>query len=220
MDQASKKSSSIEEVAWFAIFLLFIFLAAIIRDFFLLPLTGPHPSDLGMLVRPTWKLATWLVPSFFYIRYVEKQPILVYLKLNRNIGRGVFIGIGISILLALVIVPVRMMHGISFHPGIPADTWLNDIVLVGFMEEIPFRGVVFQKLDQWLGLHIGALVSALIFMGIHVPLWIATGQFTLSACLSVLAVGYGLCYLYTFSRSLWSTIIVHDVYDFFSFTVL
>ena len=138
MDQAHRKSVSTEEVAWFFVFLLFIFFAAIIRDFFLLPLTGPHPSDLGMFVRPMWKIVTWLVPSFLYIRYVEKQSIFTYLKLDRFGPRALF-GIGIGLVVVLLIVLARVMRGISFHAGIPADTWLNDIVLVGFMEEIPLQ---------------------------------------------------------------------------------
>jgi len=205
-----------EEAVWFTLFVLFIFIAAMIRDFILLPLTGPHPSGLSILVRPLWKILTWLVPSFLFIRYVEKQPSLTYLKLNR-FGREAQIGTAIGILLALLIVLTRVMRGISFHFDIPADTWLNDIVLVGFMEEIPFRGIVFQKLEQWFGLHIGAVISALIFLGIHVPLWIATRQLTLSNCLYILVIGYGFCYLFKYSRSLWSTIIVHDVLDFISF---
>jgi membrane protease YdiL (CAAX protease family) len=54
-------------------------------------------------------------------------------------------------------------------------TWLNMIVRVGFFEEIPCRGLVFQKLNELLGFWPASLLGSFVFVCLHVPYWISLG---------------------------------------------
>jgi uncharacterized protein len=203
------------EVSWLIGYILLLFVSAIVRDFVIAPYVTHHMSGIeAVLIEPIWKLLFWIAPTFLYIQFVERQNPLTYLKLTTNLLKGLLWGLaGMSFLVASEF-PLILSHRPNFHFG--TDTLVNVILLVGFMEEIPFRGFLFQKLQEWLGFFRAMLLSSLLFTLIHIPLWVSTGSFTVSQLLNlvmVFIVGMLTCYALKRSGSLWSSILIHTFYN-------
>jgi membrane protease YdiL (CAAX protease family) len=101
-------------------------------------------------------------------------------------------------------------------------TW-NSIIgtsfLVGFIEEIPYRGFMLQKFAERLGFWRATLVTSLLFVAIHVPGWLALHQFRVGTAASIFVIGVVLALALKWSRSLWAPIIAHSANDFLSFVI-
>ncbi|WP_248484459.1 CPBP family intramembrane glutamic endopeptidase [Tepidibacter aestuarii] len=103
------------------------------------------------------------------------------------------------------------------------DRWLGGIILVGFTEEIVFRGFLFQKLMEFTSFWKANLITSLLFLIIHFPKWYAHGLFE-----SVGIIGR-IIFIFMFSiiqgkifnktNSLWTCIIVHSLNNFIGFTL-
>ncbi len=71
-----------------------LFVSAIVRDFVIAPYVAQHMSGPGaVLIEPIWKLLFWIMPTFFYIKFVEDQNPLTYLKLSTNVLQGLLWGL-------------------------------------------------------------------------------------------------------------------------------
>jgi uncharacterized protein len=196
-------------------YILVLFTSAIVRDFVIAPYVAQHVRGIGaVLVEPIWKLVFWIVPTILYIQFVEHQNPLTYLKLSTNILKGLLWGLAGMLFLVIVELPLILRHTPHFHFG--ADTWLNVILLVGFMEEIPFRGFLFQKLQAFFGVVGAVLVSSLLFALIHAPLWVSTAQSVPSILINlfnIMLIAIVLCIALKISDSLWSSILIHVFYN-------
>ncbi len=195
-------------------YICILFVSAIVRDFVIAPYVAQHMSGPGaVLIEPIWKLLFWIVPTFFYIKFVEDQNPLIYLKLSTNVLQGLLWGLfGCIFVVALEFGKILQGHAVTSQS---TDTWVNVILLVGLMEEIPFRGFLFQKLQSNFGFIGSMLLSSLLFALIHVPLWVSTGQSTHLPLALILVFGVGVlaCIVLKLSESLWSSIIVHTFYN-------
>ena len=72
-------------------------------------------------------------------------------------------------------------------------TWNSVLVisiLVGFFEEIPFRGFILQKLQERFDFWTAVVISSLLFVGAHIPGWIMLGSLT----------AYNAGYIFAFER--------------------
>jgi uncharacterized protein len=207
----------------FVSYLAVLFGAACIRDFFVTPFVTHHFLGIAAsFVEPLYKLLFWIVPTFLYVKYVLNANPLTYLKLTVNVHKGLVWGVTVGALLFLLLVlPFMLVHRQLPHFALSFDDWLNKFLLVGILEEIPFRGLVFQRLQSWLGFWQAILVSSLLFAMIHVPLWLSMGEVLLPNLLlsfiTIFLVGVGLCYLFKRTGSLWSCILVHSIYDLTTF---
>ncbi len=95
-------------------------------------------SGIGAaLVEPLWKLLFWIAPTFLYIRFVEGQNPLTYLKLTANILKGLLWGLAGIAFFIVVELSLILRHAPHLPSGV--DTWLDVLLLVGLLEEIPFR---------------------------------------------------------------------------------
>lgn len=101
-------------------------------------------------------------------------------------------------------------------------TWLNMVVLVGFFEEIPTRGLVFQKLDEFLGFWPASLLGSFWFVCLHLSYWISIGKPLASfpfTALYIFVLACLLCFILKRSGSLWGCIIIHSLNDLLSLIV-
>ena len=91
--------------------------------------------------------------------------------------------------------------------------------MVGFIEEIPYRGFMLRQFTARIGRWPATLITSLLFVFIHVPGWIAlhTMRVDRVASIFIFAVIMGL--LVTYSRSLWASIIAHSANDWLSFVI-
>src|SRR5438874_168601 len=141
------KVDSIEGTSWepvlFVGYLAILFGAASIRDFFVIPFVTHHLVGItAAFVEPLYKLLFWIVPTLLYIKYVLNANPLTYLKLTVNVRKGIGWGVVVCMLLFLCLVlPTTLLHRELSRFALSFDDWLNTFLLVGIVEEIPFRGL-------------------------------------------------------------------------------
>src|SRR5262249_53973450 len=94
-----------------------------------------------------FRLVIWVLPVFLYLRKIDGVNPWEYLQLREHWKRGVVIGLALSAInLAgtMIRIPPSGWHG-------PYTTWnsiLGSSILVGFVEEIPFRGFLLCKFEE------------------------------------------------------------------------
>ncbi len=135
-----------------------------------------------------------------YYFYAILCSILVYLQSN-------------TLLKIFVDIPV------SENTNIVYSFWgvLNLILLAPVSEEIYYRGIVFQACKNKFGLIMGAFLSSLIFGFVHFDQnylyvwWILTGFPAI--------LGFILCIIYTYSKSIFPAILGHITYNIISYCI-
>jgi membrane protease YdiL (CAAX protease family) len=164
------------------------------------------------------RMAFWLAPVWFYLRYVERVNVLEYLKLKHHVRRGLLVGIGLTALNAAGTVA---RFGLP-HPTMERVTW-NSIfgtsLLVGVIEEVPYRGFMLRKFAEWMDFWLANLITSLLFLAIHLPGWIALHTLNAPAALTVAVFGFVMGLAVKWSDSLWAAIVAHSANDFLSFVV-
>ncbi len=168
-------------------------------------------ASVNLLVRAV----LWVLPVFAYLRYVNGISPCSYLKMRSNWRRGLVFAIIFS---ALNFALLLGQHGLPhFRAG--TITWnsvLSTSLLIGFVEEIPYRGFIFQKLNEWFSFPTAAIISSLLFLAIHLPGWLLLHLFNARVAVFIFIFGLLMVLLLRYSRSLWAPIISHSLNDFFT----
>ena len=157
----------------------------------------------------------WVLPVFLYLRYVDRVKAKDYLKLRKHWRRGLVFALVFS---TLNFVASLAQHGLP-HLRAGSVTWnsiLSTSLLIGFVEEIPCRGLIFQKLNEWFSFPAASLISSLLFLVIHLPGWLSLHLFTIQNAIFVFIFGVLMTILLRYSKSLWAPIVSHSLNDFFS----
>lgn len=156
-----------------------------------------------------------VLPVFVYLRYVDRVKPVLYLKLRQHWRRGVLLALAFSAVnLSLTIAQRGLPH---LHAA--AFTWnsvLSTSLLVGFVEEIPYRGFIFQRLNEWFSFPGASLISSLLFLAIHLPGWFSLHLFKTQVAIFVFVFGVLMTVLLRYAQSLWAPIVSHSLNDFFS----
>ena len=161
------------------------------------------------------RLLLWVLPVFLYLRYIDHINPFTYLKLRQHWQRGILVGLAISLINFL---GMLLRFGPP-HLSTQYLTWnsiLSTSILIGFVEEIPFRGFIFQKLHEKYSFWIANLLSSLLFLAIHLPGWISLHLLTLPTVISIFLIGIILATIFHYSKTLWSSIVAHSLNDFLS----
>jgi membrane protease YdiL (CAAX protease family) len=168
---------------------------------------------LYAIVNISFRLLVWVFPVFLYLRYIDGVDPIEYLKLKQNWKRGILIGIILSIINFL---SSMLRFGVP-HLSIESFTWnsiLGTSLLIGFIEEIPYRGFILQKLDEQYGFWVANLLSSLLFLSIHLPGWISLHLFSIESVIFVFLFGVIMAIIFKYGKSLWGPIITHSLNDF------
>ncbi|HEX6650820.1 MAG TPA: CPBP family intramembrane glutamic endopeptidase [Pyrinomonadaceae bacterium] len=96
---------------------------------------------------------------------------------------------------------------------------MSTSLLIGFVEEVPYRGFVFQKLCDWMSRKSAIAISSLLFVIIHLPGWLSLHLFTIRLGIFVFVFGVLMAILLLWSKSLWAPVVSHSLNDFFSAVV-
>src|SRR5262249_41407399 len=118
------------------------------------------------------RLVVWVAPVLLFLRYVDRVDPLDYLKLRRHVRRGVAVAIALT---TVNFLGMLVRFGLP-HPSMQSVTWhsvLGTSFLVGFIEEIPYRGFMLQKFAERTGFWTANLITSLLFLAVHVPGWLA-----------------------------------------------
>ena len=180
--------------------------------------TVGNATQAYALVNIVFRLLIWILPVFWYLRYIDHVDALEYLQLKRYWRRGVVIGLTLSVINFL---------GTMLRIGQPAwssasVTWnsvLGTSVLVGVFEEIPFRGFMLQKLRERFDFVTSTVISSVLFVCVHIPGWIMLGSLSASRMAYIFAFGAVMAIVLRYSQSLWAPIISHSLNDCLSFVI-
>ena len=178
----------------------------------------PHLRALGesrllyAVFNTAIRLVLWVLPVFCYLKYIDGVRPTAYLKLRQHVLRGV--------LIAVVFTAVNLMLSLAQigipHPNLHSLTWnniINTSFMIGFVEEVPFRGFIFQKLNERYTLVTATVLSALLFLAIHLPGWISLHLLTPHDVVFVFAFGILMVIVFRLSKSLWGPILSHSLND-------
>jgi len=170
------------------------------------------------LVNLTFRFLYWIAPVVLYLRYVDGVDPFEYLKLTRYVRRGVLVAL---VLTVINLVGTFARFG-SPHMSMARVTWnsiLGTSFSVGFIEEIPYRGFMLQKFGERMNFWLANLITSLLFVGIHLPGWIALHTFNAGAAVSIFIFGVVMAIAFRYSKSLWAPILTHSTNDCISFVI-
>jgi len=170
---------------------------------------------LYMLINVVVRALVWVLPVFIYLRYVNGVSPTRYLKLREHWRGGLLAALVFSIFNFLFFVA---QHGLpQFHTGdITWNSVLSTTFLIGFVEEVPYRGFIFQQLNEWFSFSEAAVISSLLFVTIHLPGWLSLHLFRTQSVIFIFVFGMLMVALLRYSKSLWAPIVSHSLNDFFS----
>jgi len=170
------------------------------------------------LVNVSLRLLVWVLPVFLYLRFVDRLNPIEYLKLRENWKRGVLIGLVLSVINLLGSVLRFGPPHLSLH-SVTWNSVLSTSILIGLVEEIPYRGFMLQKFTETCGFWLATLISSILFLVIHLPGWMSLHLFKTGSAVSVFFFGVVMAIVLKYGRSLWAPIIAHSTNDFLAFVV-
>ena len=197
-------------------YLVLFFLAWTIKELWLIEYIYAFSEIISPLLEALVKSLIWIVPAWIYIKlYIHSNPIS-FLKMNANVKKGLFWGIFLSLLLgALLILEAYIFNGVSFHFSLSFDDYLNTVLMAGLAEEIVFRGVILQELNKRITFWKANLITALLFLVIHYPIWIYKDIiFQFGSHIYVFMIGLLFGFVYKKTGSLWTVIILHAFHNY------
>jgi membrane protease YdiL (CAAX protease family) len=171
------------------------------------------------------KFVVWAVPVFITLGILRLQP-FTYLKLTTPLNkRGLIIGAFVTLAwLGLVVLgesiishksPGAMLAArLSEWPAILAGVFFSPI-----WEEILFRGLFLNRLNENMGFWKSNVVSAVLFMLAHWPYWVSKSGFSprvMRDSANVFLLGCLFGWLMKKTNSLWPAIGAHIANNFLS----
>lgn len=197
-------------------YLVLFYLAWTIKELWLIEYIYSFGEIISPLLEALVKSLIWIVPAWIYIKlYLHSIPIS-FLKMNVNVKKGLLWGIFLSLLLgAFLILEAYFFNGVSFHFSLSFDDYLNTLLMAGLAEEIVFRGLILQELDKRMTFWKANLITALLFLVIHYPIWIYNDIiFQYGSHIYVFIIGLLFGFVYKKTGSLWSVIILHAFHNY------
>lgn len=167
---------------------------------------------LEFIVRLLLYLIIFIVPILINLKYREKVSIPEFLMLKGNSKKGIQIGIIVSFIYVFLLIikgSINDFENVNLHIGI---MWLSAII-VGLIEEIPFRGFLLHKLDIKFGFIKANLLTTVIFVLLHFPQWLFSGGNIFLNSFQIGVVSFVFGYLVKEYKSLWPSIICHSVFN-------
>jgi membrane protease YdiL (CAAX protease family) len=147
------------------------------------------------------------------------------LKLRKNKLKGIAWGtsVGLIIVAGNLIATFVLSGHWRFNPDIGLNRWIGPVLLVGFSEDLVFRGFFLQEFARRTTFFKANLLQAFLFLLIHFPGWILLNQFQFPGIfqrivtLMVFALVAG--WVLRKSNSLWACMLIHSFNNFSSFAI-
>ena len=174
----------------------------------------PDSTVLFLIKEGLLKVLIWIVPAVLLIRkFDDEMQVRLREMFTGRFDWKLFL-IVLAALCGLTIGNhVISTHSLQFHP-----TWrLLGFILVGFTEEIVFRGWLLNAMQNEKNQKFMPEINGALFVLIHIPCWIhehiMDQAFLHLGFLSVLAVGILFAWSFTRFRSIYPPVILHIAYD-------
>jgi len=112
----------------------------------------------------------------------------------------------------------------NFNPFFGLESWIGGVLLIGFTEEIVFRGFLLQKFEEIMDSKYANLLTAVLFLLIHFPKWYMQGnlfvaEFMVNSVLFMLLFSVLMAVLLKKTNSLWTCILIHSANNFAMFAL-
>ncbi|WP_224241578.1 CPBP family intramembrane glutamic endopeptidase [Hyalangium gracile] len=148
-----------------------------------------------------------------YVRLVEKRPVS---ELSPT-GAWRELGIGLLLGALLVVVVIGVLAGLGAYEVVGSNGWsmkllnpLAEMTLVGVLEELLCRGILFRITEKALGSWIALGISAVLFGVAHLP---GAGAGMLAIGIAVVA-GVFFATAFMVTRRLWLCIGIHVAWNY------
>jgi membrane protease YdiL (CAAX protease family) len=170
-------------------------------------------ADPLYVLRDLIAIAILLLPVVVALKF-SKQNLKDIALTRRNLRKNLALGLLMSLMLILFLGVLSPFLGGGFAGFSVATGYLFlSYVIIGFGEEIVFRGYIQTRLVAYSGSAIGIGVTSLCYAAYNFPLgyFCFSGNIALAAVYAVWRFSSGLLYGYTFhkSQSVLSSTIVH-----------
>lgn len=181
-------------------------------------LVGSLLSVVLMRLRGAESLTPDITFVYYLIQMLPTIAFLVWLRHRAGRGSAIHLGLrrlhlpmilwgvvlvvasGIVIEPLLTLFPTEAYDGVQQTIGLGGWAILSSVIAAPILEEVLFRGLIFESCAERFGKGVGLLLSALLFGVIHiVPVQV----------INAFVVGLILGYVYLRTRSLVSVIIIH-----------
>ncbi len=199
-----------------ALYMLLFFITWTFFVFCVSPWLKTHGMVAKNLVAPMMKVVIWTIPALLYLKYRDHVEPLTYLKMKRDLLKGALYGIGVSLLaIGIIVVKEYLQKGkLQFDSDFPLDSWVGGVLLVGFTEELLFRGFLLQKINETTTFWRANSMATTLFLFSHFPGWLESRSFIahlVSGGCYILFFGLIQGFVLKKSNSLWACIIIHAI---------
>ena len=169
------------------------------------------------------KLALWVLPALITL-LVWRRPPFKYVKLTTRVDlQGLMIAtLVVAAWLSVVIVVEATLSGKTIAAMLFHTDWLMilaGVVVSPISEEILFRGFFLNGLNESLSFWKSNVISAAVFMLVHVPYWVSKNGFSgpvLKNLANVFLLGCLFGWVMKKTNSLWPAIGAHIANNFLS----
>lgn len=174
---------------------------------------GTRNDIYSFLVNLSLYLFIFIVPVMLYIKLIIRANPFTFLKLDYNVISGIFKGVLVGLFIFLFLLFKNKFQPLK-HINLRMDIFIIlGRVLVGPLEEIPFRGFYMEKLESYMCFWKANIVSATLFMIVHFPSIVNKNIQSFYQLIVILCIGLWMGYFYKKSQSLWCVSIIHSIYD-------
>jgi membrane protease YdiL (CAAX protease family) len=208
------------------IFLLAFYIVWALRATVLYRIDASFQSDLARHAYSDFiKFVIWVVPTFLYLKYVDRVNPFAYLKLSTRIEAA---GLGFALVL-LWFIGIQVVEHFTNHRTIllgaqlTASQWTTILLTVAgapIIEEIFYRGFVLQKFRDLFRFWTANIITTALFILVHWFYWLYSGQTirqVIVSSLQILPLSLMLGWLVKKTNSLYPSILLHLLNNLTSF---
>lgn len=223
LDTSKKKKTLYMMIIYLIPFYIVWFLYTV----FLAPVLDRMPLAIEVFISNLCKIICWTFPVILLLMSVFKRNPIRYLKLDKNVLKGIVAGAvsGGIIIVSILLRRIAFSGDVHINFLFGINTWLGGVLLIGITEEVVFRGYILQKFKEIVSFNRANAITSVLFVIIHFPKWFVDGdlfsyKFFVNSALFLLIFSYMQGVMLKKTGSIWSCFIFHAANNFamFAFT--
>ncbi|PGB54858.1 CPBP family intramembrane glutamic endopeptidase [Bacillus anthracis] len=210
-----QKSNTVQ--VYFIAYLISFYFIWVVKELCFIKYIGTFSTHTVPFEAAFLKIIIWVIPACYFIKYILHENPVTYMRLNSNVIRGWIWGTFLSILLGLrFVMEVYIVRNTSFNFNLHLNAYLNTVIIAGFAEEVVFRGFILKGLNKRFSFWKANIITAFLFLFIHYPTWVYTGEFFYFwNHIYIFLLGLLLGYVFKETKSLWTVILLHSFHNLF-----
>lgn len=189
-------------------------------------LSGKNDTVFALLRDGVWKNLVWTLPALLLIRHFSGDMLVGFRDMWRFKKKDIIILSALMALCAAYVICSLLFsrHGLAISPSFGWDDIIV-VLFVGLAEELVFRGWLLNSMEKHADTeakkYLVLLLNAVMFLLIHFPIWISSGELVSNMThlgflpIMVLSALFGMSFLKT--GNILVPVIVHSFYDLLVF---